>query len=340
MEMRDVRNRVVVITGASSGFGRGAAEKFARNGAHVVLAARRGNLIERLANRLQKKGVRALAVETDVSDRGQVENLAERALREFGRIDVWINNAGVATYGRFNDSPIEEHEQVIKTNLLGPMYGSRVALEQFRRQGHGVLINVGSFAGVASFPYGASYTASKHAIRGFGTALRQELEANNESANIHVCTVEPTSMDTPFFEHAANHTGHAVRPIPPVYDPQLVIDAIYEITLNPKPEAVVGSRGKVGAVVGKVAPRVMEKQMAHRTHSAMMENNEWASDSPGNLFAPMLSGAGVRGGWTGKSTGGKVANTLVSLGVSAAAGWGLWKWSQQESSRRRPRAAA
>lgn len=337
--MRDVRNKVVVITGASSGFGRGAAEKFAQQGAHVVLAARRGNLIERLANKLQRRGVRALAVETDVSDRSQVEALAERALREFGRIDVWINNAGVATYGRFNESPMEEHEQVIKTNLLGPMYGSSAALEQFRRQGYGTLINVGSFAGVASFPYGASYTASKHGIRGFGTALRQELEANGESANIFVCTVEPTSMDTPFFEHAANHTGHPVKPIPPVYDPQLVIDAIYDVTLNPKPEVIVGNRGKVGAVVSKVAPRTMEKQMAHRSHKAMMESGEWSSDSPGNLFAPMLSGTGVRGGWTGSSAVSKVANTLASLGVSAAAGWGLWKWSQQTQRRRRPQAA-
>ena len=139
----------------------------------MVIAARRGELLEKLAKDLRRKGVRTLAIETDVSDRRQVDALAEQVLREFRRFDVWINNAGVATYGRFNDSPMEEHEQVIRTNLLGCMYGSRAALEQFRRQGRGTLINVCSFAGIASFPYGASYTASKHGMRGLDMALRQ-----------------------------------------------------------------------------------------------------------------------------------------------------------------------
>jgi hypothetical protein len=146
-------------------------------------------------------------------------------------------------------------------------------------------------------------------------------------------------MDTPFFEHAANHTGHEVKPIPPVYDPQLVIDAIYDVTLNPKPEVVVGRRGKVGKLVSKIAPVTMEKQMAHRTHKAMIESSPWSTDSPGNLFAPMHSGSGIRGGWSRSSTGGKIANTLMSLGLSAAAGWGLWKWSQQAQASRRPQAA-
>ena len=184
--MKKFSNRVVVITGASSGFGRGAAEKFAREGAHVVIAARRGELLEKLAKDLRRKGVRTLAIETDVSDRRQVDALAEQVLREFRRFDVWINNAGVATYGRFNDSPMEEHEQVIRTNLLGCIYGSHIALRQFRLQGYGTLINVGSFAGVQAAPYFASYCASKFGVRGLGMSLRQELEANHVET-IHVC---------------------------------------------------------------------------------------------------------------------------------------------------------
>jgi short-subunit dehydrogenase len=261
--MKQLRNHVVVITGASSGFGRGAAEKFANSGADLVLAARRGSEIQKLAANCSKRGVRALAVETDVSELEQVQRLGERAIGEFGHIDVWVNNAGVATYGGFCKSPIEEHEQVIRTNLLGCMYGSRVALDQFRRQGQGILIDVASFAGISSFPYGASYSASKYRIRGFDMALQQELQVNGEQ-NIHVCTVSPTSMDTPFFEHAANHTGRPVQPIPPVYDPKLVVEAIYNVALKPRDEVVIGSRGKMGRAMKRIAPSLMKTQMAKR----------------------------------------------------------------------------
>jgi len=298
--MKKLRNRVVVITGASSGFGRGVAEKFAREGADLVLAARRETVLENLARDCRKRGARALAVSTDVSERREVEAMAEAAVRAFGGIDVWINNAGVATYGAFNDSPMEEHEQVIRTNLLGTMYGSDVALRQFRKQGYGTLINVASFAGIAAFPFGASYTASKHGIRGLDVALQQELEVGGQN-HIRVCTISPTSMDTPFFEHAANHTGRPVRPMPPVYDPKLVIDAIYKAALKPKPEIVVGRRGKVGKAVKRIAPRLMQKKMARRADKAMMQQQERASDSPGNVFAPSLTGIGVRGGWRQRS---------------------------------------
>lgn len=336
--MKDLRNRIVVITGASSGFGRGVAEKFARSGAHVVLAARRGTLLEKIARDCSKRGVRALAVETDVSDRSEVEALAQRVLNEFGRFDVWVNNAGVATYGRLNDCPIDEHEQVIRTNLLGVIYGSRAALQQFRQQGHGVLINVGSFAGIASFPYGSSYTASKHGVRGFGTALRQELQVNGDE-NIHVCTVMPTSMDTPFFEHAANHTGHPVVPIPPVYDPQLVVDAIFEVATSPKDEVVVGGRGKAGKLLSRIAPGLMETQMAKKAHQSMMEQQETEPPSSGNLFAPLEHGSDVRGGWKRASLGTRLLKTAISAGIPAFLGYAIWSRTQQQNQARQPQAA-
>ena len=327
--MKKLRNQVVVITGASSGFGRGAADKFARAGADLVLAARRGDVLDDVARQSRKRGVRVLAVETDVSERQQVEELAERAIGQFGHIDIWVNNAGVATYGRFNDSPIEEHEQVIRTNLLGTMYGSNAALRAFRRQGHGTLINVSSFAGVVSFPYGASYSASKHGVRGLGTALREELIANGER-NIHVCTVSPTSMDTPFFEHAANHTGRQVKPIPPVYDPQLVVDTIFEMAFRPQAEVVVGRRAKVARTIAQLTPRMMEKQMAKRTHKAMIQESEPAPDSDGNVFEPMETGTAVRGGWNRTGVASALGSVLA-VGAPVAAAWWLWNTARQRS---------
>ena len=201
--MNDLQGKVVVITGASSGFGKGAALRFAEEGANLVLGARRKKLLKKVAAECEQRGGRALAVECDVSEQDDVDRLAEKAINHFGRLDVWVNDAGVAAYGEFDKVPISEHVQVIKTNLLGTMYGSHAAMKYFDERGAGTLINISSFLGEASAPYHASYVASKHGIRGLGTSLRQELEAKNIT-DIHVCTVMPTSHDTPFFEHAAN----------------------------------------------------------------------------------------------------------------------------------------
>ncbi len=311
--MREMQDQVVVITGASSGFGRGAALKFAEAGANVVLAARRKRELRDVARQCRDLDVNALAVETDVSDAGDVEDLASQAVDEFGQIDVWVNNAGVGAVGSFGDIPLKEHEQVINTNLLGTVYGAYAALQQFRKQGHGILINVGSFAGKVAAPYLSSYSASKFGVRGLGMALRQELEQNNEEA-IQVCTVMPVSMDTPFFEHAANHSGKPVQPIPPVYDPQKVVDVIYQMALEPQDEVIVGASGKLGSLAERFAPALMEKQMGKQAHKAQMKQKEFAPDKSGSVLKPMKSGTDVRGGWQDKSNGaGKMA---VGLGIA------------------------
>src|SRR6185369_8271348 len=118
-----MRGKVVVITGASSGFGKGAALRFAEEGASVVLAARRGDLLEALVRECESRGGRALAVPTDVGEPEEVERLARAAVEKFGRIDVWVNDAGVGALGPFERVPLELHEQVVKTDLLGTLYG-------------------------------------------------------------------------------------------------------------------------------------------------------------------------------------------------------------------------
>ncbi len=325
---KEMRNRVVVITGASSGFGRGAALKFAEAGAKVVLAARRRRELKDVAKECQQRGGKALVVETDVSNSGEVHELAERAVSKFKKIDVWVNNAGVGAVGHFEETPLEEHEQVIKTNLLGTMYGSYEALHQFHKQGRGVLINLSSFAGRVAAPYQSSYSASKFGIRGLGMALREELEANDEDG-ISVCTVMPVSHDTPFFEHAANYSGKPVEPIGTVYDPQNVVDIIYELALDPEDEVIVGASGRIADLGERFMPRLTEKQMAKRTHKAQMKQSRSAPDKSGSVFEPEESGTGVYGGWTTESEAskseakhnGKLGTVLgfaVPIGMGAA----------------------
>jgi short-subunit dehydrogenase len=328
--MNNLRGRVVVITGASSGFGRGAALKFAEAGANVVLAARRKGLLKDLADQCKRHGIEALALDVDVSDSGQVQKLASTATKRFGRIDVWVNDAGVATYGRFDEAPLAEHEQVIRTNLLGTLYGSYAAIREFRKRERGVLINISSFAGQVGAPYHSSYSASKFGMRGLDMALRAELRQNGEE-DIHVCTVMPVSFDTPFFQHAANHSGKPVQPIPPVYDPQKVVDTIYDLTLNPRDEVTVGITGKLASVGRRIAPKLVEKQMARKTQKAVAQQEETVRDTSGSLFKPVTTGDDVYGGWREPQSSGSKIKTALLVGLPVAVGLTLMARRRQQN---------
>src|SRR4051812_44334067 len=167
--------QVIVLTGASSGLGRAAAVEFARAGAAVVLAARRADALEETARLCRSQGARALTVVTDVTIEADVQRLAARALELSGRIDVWVNNAGVSTFGLLDGTPFEPHRRVIETNVFGAMYGARAVIPIFRKQQRGVLINVGSILGKVGQPFVPSYIISKFAVRGLSEALRAEL---------------------------------------------------------------------------------------------------------------------------------------------------------------------
>ncbi len=293
MKDRALKGKVVVITGASSGFGKGAALAFAENGANVVLAARRGDLLEELARECQGFGAKALAMQTDVSRREEVERLAEAATRTMGRIDVWINDAGVGALGRFERIPLDVHEHVIRTNLLGTLYGSYFAYRQFLRQGAGTLINIASELGGHTVPYYASYAATKHAVVGLSDSLRQEIE-QNKLKGVHVCVVLPAAHDTPFFDHAANYTGHEVQPPRPLHDPQDVVETLVRLASDPEDREVVGADGVVKILMKHLAPALEEKMAAKYMHRTQMEKAPPAGDTPGAVAAPMPQGTGVR----------------------------------------------
>jgi NAD(P)-dependent dehydrogenase (short-subunit alcohol dehydrogenase family) len=239
-------------------------------------------------------GGKAAAVAADVGSQAEVMRLAETAAGEYGAIDVWVNNAGAI--GRFEDIPLDDHVKVIETDLLGTVYGSYFAMRQFRSQGAGVLINVASVVGKVAAPYFASYTAAKHGVVGLSASLRQELKEDNIET-IHVCTVMPTSFDTPFFEHAAQYTGHEASPIPPTYDPKEVVETIVGLATEPKDEVSVGTAAKVFNVAHQIFPGVVEKMMARQTRKAQFDDARPDERTSGSLHEPMDSGQGVHGGW-------------------------------------------
>jgi NAD(P)-dependent dehydrogenase (short-subunit alcohol dehydrogenase family) len=315
---------VAVITGASSGIGRATAHAFARRGAAVVLAARRAEMLEEAVRECEELGGAALAVPTDVTDEAQVLELGRRTLERFGRIDVWFNNAGVGIFGHFQDLPTEAWKRVIETNLFGYVYGAKVAMRQFRRQGHGVLIQNGSIVGRTAKPDSTAYATSKFAVRGFSEALRMEVL---DQPGIHVCTVLPSVIDTPFFEHAANFSHHKVRAAPPVYAPEKVAETVVGLVDHPRAEVVVGGFGKVATMLKPLLPW-LGTRLAGRALNYGFLAGEPKPPTTGALFEPMPDGMRVDGGWRhGLNNGGVptlTALALVALPLGLLA-WRRWR---------------
>jgi len=191
---KTLRNRVVVITGASAGIGREAALLFAQEGAHVVVAARRAERLEVVRQQIEALGGRCLAVPTDVANRALVQRLLDATLEHFGRVDVWINNAGSGLVGSLEQTTEEEMRRLWEVNYMGTFHGCQVALQQMRRQGSGHIMNVSSMAARFPLPLNAAYTATKYAINGLTEALELELAGSG----IRVSLIMPSFTDTEF----------------------------------------------------------------------------------------------------------------------------------------------
>ena len=196
MELKPVEEQVIVVTGASSGIGLATAQAAAQRGARVVLAARSIETLERICNDIEAAGGEAMAMEVDVGSRDDVERLAQAVIDRFGCIDTWINNAGVAIYGRLEQVSEADSRRLFDTNFWGVVNGSLAALPHLRKQG-GALINVGSEVSDAVVPLQGMYSASKHAVKGFTDALRVEVE-ELDKAPVSITLIQPTAVDTPF----------------------------------------------------------------------------------------------------------------------------------------------
>jgi short-subunit dehydrogenase len=292
MAVRTLDGAVVVITGASSGIGRATAHRLARHRARLVLAARRGDTLDGVARECAELGGSVQTVPTDIGDLDAVARLGAAARARFGRIDVWVQCAANVVVSPFGREDPDELRRLIVTNLLGTMFCSRVALEVYREQGHGVLINVSSLLGVVPNPLAAAYVASKFAVRGLSLSLRQAVVG---SPGIDVCVVLPGPVDTPLFEHAANRTGRRLRAIPPAYAPERVAAAIVECARRPRRQVTVGVLSHLILLLGRIAPAVTELAVAQFAARAVTTSDP-APPASGALFEPPSSGR-VQGGY-------------------------------------------
>jgi short-subunit dehydrogenase len=316
IELLPLNEQVIVITGASSGIGLVTAKQAAQRGAAVVLASRNGNELSQAVAEIRHDGGRAVHIAADVADPQQVETIAEAALRAFGHIDTWVNNAAVSMYGRITELAVEDMWRQMDVNFWGQVYGARTAVKHLRQRG-GAIVNVGSALSDRAIPLQGIYCAAKHALKAFTDALRMELE--DEGAPISVTLVKPASIDTPFFEKARTYLGVEPQPVPPVYAPDVVAGVILHAAQHPLRELIAGGAGaKLSAA--RFAPRLADKYMERWTFDSQKAETPASPGRPDNLYTPLATDGGERGHtWMGRTRGSSVY-TKAMMHPAAAAG--------------------
>jgi NAD(P)-dependent dehydrogenase (short-subunit alcohol dehydrogenase family) len=322
VKLKRVSDQVIVITGGSSGIGLATAQLAARIGARVVLNSRDEVDLEHAVEHIRADGGEVVSVTGDVADSEAMKRLGATALREFGALDTWINNAGVSIYGRLEDVGIMDARRLFETNYWGVVHGTLAALPHLKAHG-GALINVGSILSDTGYPLQGHYTASKHAVKGFTDSLRLELE--KEGAPVSVTLIQPAAIDTPYPEHAKTYLGVEPTHQPPVYAPEVVARAILRSAEHSERYVLVGGGAKLFDTVERYAPRMGDRFKEATAFEAQRTDKPVRGDD--TLFGPRPGDARVRGNYQGRVMRSSVytstrlhrGQTLLGLAIAGAA---------------------
>ncbi len=307
----------VVITGASSGIGRCTALLFARNGWNVGLIARGHAGLISIYGELVAAGGRAAFAAADVADAAALDDAAALLESELGAITVWVNCAGNGVYGRFLDVTIEEFRRVTDVTYMGTVNGTRAALQRMVPRDAGTVINVCSAIAFGGLPVLSSYSGAKCAVRGFTDSVRHELI--QDRSRVMLTTIFPPAVNTPFFSHAASHLMGSPRPAKPVYQPELVADAILLAARHRRKELRVTGITVLFDLATRFIPGIVHMAIQRLGSSGQRTDDEAAVElREPTLFAPSPHASGGHGPFDAES---RSFSTQMWLTGRTLAGW-------------------
>ncbi|MDQ3928575.1 MAG: SDR family oxidoreductase [Chloroflexota bacterium] len=307
---RPLSEQAVVITGASSGIGRETALRLARRGAKVVVSARSDEALDELVEQIRSEGGEATSIPADVSIYHDVEALASGTVERYGRIDTWVNNAGVLIVGEFENTDLDEARRLFDINFWGELHGCKAVLPIMKAQGGGTIVNVTSVTARRPLPLMSVYSASKAALNGLSEGIRTELDGTG----VELCIVMPATIDTPLFEHARSKEGVAPRPVPPIYPPSEVARAIERVAEKPQRQIFAGPAGMGFHVGNFLMPDVLDKALAKVGWTQLTSEPE---PPRGNDNLDRGLGGRPSGGWRGRRYKGIELASRIGLALAA-----------------------
>lgn len=293
MDGGELKNEVVVITGASAGLGRATAREFGRQGAKVALVARGMDGLEAAKREIESTGGSAMVLPLDVADAGAIERAAVSVEKEFGPIDVWVNNAMASVFSPVKEMKAEEYKRVTEVTYLGVVYGTLAALKRMLPRDRGTIVQVGSALAYRSIPLQSAYCAAKHAISGFTDSLRCELI--HDRSNVRVTMVQMPALNTPQFGWVKSRLKHKAQPVPPIFQPEVGARAIYWAAHHSRREVYVGWP-TVEAIVGnKLAPGWLDRYLGKTGFASQQTSEAEDPNRPDNLWEPLAGDHGAHG---------------------------------------------
>jgi NAD(P)-dependent dehydrogenase (short-subunit alcohol dehydrogenase family) len=276
---------VVMITGASAGVGRAVVRRFAADGARIGLVARGRAGLEAARREVEEMGGEAIALPADVSDPEAVEGAAAALEERFGPIDVWINSAMLSVFSPVKEMKPEEFRRVTEVTYLGFVYGTLAALKRMLPRDRGRIIQVGSALAYRGIPLQAAYCGAKHAIQGFTESLRCELL--HDGSDVKITMVQLPAVNTPQFGWVKSRLPHKAQPVPPIFQPEVIAEAIHYAAHHYRREIYVGWP-TVKAIVGdKIAPDYLDHYLARNGYGSQQTNEPRDPNQPNNLWHPV-----------------------------------------------------
>jgi short-subunit dehydrogenase len=276
---------VAVITGASAGIGRSTAREFAKHGCKIALLARGRAGLEAAAREVEELGGEPLVIPTDVADCGAVERAADQVAKEFGHIDIWVNNAFAGIFSRFMEMSLEEFRRVTDVTYFGQVHGARAALKHMLPRNSGTIVLVGSALAYRGIPLQSAYCASKHAVQGFQDSLRTELLAMD--SKVHLTMVQLPGINTPQFDWIRAHTKGTPRPVGAIYQPEVAALAIWKAAHSRRKQWIVGAPAYQAIFAERFISPLLDHYLAAGNIEAQQDPQPLPRVRKDNLFEPV-----------------------------------------------------